>query len=179
MRYKGLCRVLALDLHPRRFGYAVVEGPDRLLDWGVRSYRGKDKPKNVLVQKRLRPILKLWNPKFLVIRGARRVPSKRRLVRGRLLEGVTAEAKKHRIPVRKLSDNVETLTKDENARRVAEHFPTLWWDLPGRRKPWESEDYRMGIFAAAGLALTYFDVPAASTPAIPRTSPASFAPRLV
>ena len=32
-------RVLALDVHPSRFGYVVFEGPDELLDWGVRSFR--------------------------------------------------------------------------------------------------------------------------------------------
>jgi hypothetical protein len=32
-------RVLALDVHPRSFGYVVFEGPNRLLDWGVRSFR--------------------------------------------------------------------------------------------------------------------------------------------
>src|SRR5213080_1185925 len=33
-RHKDLARVLALDLHARSFGYVVVEGPSRLLDWG-------------------------------------------------------------------------------------------------------------------------------------------------
>jgi len=42
MRSKSLTRVLALDLHPRRFGYVVLEGPERLLDWGVRSIAAKE-----------------------------------------------------------------------------------------------------------------------------------------
>ena len=29
--------------------------------------------------------------------------------------------------------------------------------LPPRRKPWESEDYRMSIFDAAALGVAYFD----------------------
>jgi hypothetical protein len=32
-------RVLALDVHPRSFGFVEFEGPNRMLDWGVRSFR--------------------------------------------------------------------------------------------------------------------------------------------
>lgn len=154
MKYRSLTRVLALDLHPRRFGYVVLESPDRLLDWGVCSYRGKGKPNDVLIQKRLRPILELWHPKFLMIRCARKVPPKQRLVRGRFLKGAAAEARKHRISIRKGSGNVDILTKHESARRVAEHFPALGWSLPRKRKPWESEHYSMSILEALAVAMT-------------------------
>jgi len=153
MTYTRLTRVLALDLHPRRFGYVVVEGPDRLLDWGVRSYRRKGKPIEVLLQRRLRPLLELWRPMVVVIRGARRIPSRQRLGRKRLLKGVAAEAKEYRVSVRIGSDQVESLTKYENARRVAEHFPVLKWNLPPKRRAWENEHYRMSIFTAAALAM--------------------------
>jgi len=32
-------RILAIDLRSRSFGFAVFEGPTRLLDWGVKSFR--------------------------------------------------------------------------------------------------------------------------------------------
>jgi hypothetical protein len=32
-------RVLALDVHPRSFGFVVFEGPNRIHDWGVKSFR--------------------------------------------------------------------------------------------------------------------------------------------
>src|SRR2546422_30287 len=54
MKCKSLFRVLALDLHPRRFGYVVLEGPDGLLDWGARSYRRKDKLNGILIHQRMR-----------------------------------------------------------------------------------------------------------------------------
>jgi hypothetical protein len=56
MRRKGL----ALDLHPRCFGYVVVENSSRLLDWGVCSYRRKHGAADVLVRRRLRQLLALW-----------------------------------------------------------------------------------------------------------------------
>jgi hypothetical protein len=153
MRHKSFVRILALDLHPRRFGYAVLEAPDSLLDWGVRSCRKKGKPTDVLLHRRLRQLLDLWKPTVLVIRTASRTLPRQKLLREKLLEGVTAEAKNYRTSVRKASDNVETSTKYESARRVAEHFPVLARSLPPLRKPWESEDYRMSMFTAATLAI--------------------------
>ncbi len=157
MIYKSLTRVLALDLHPRRFGYVVVEGADRLLDWGVRSCRRKGKPIDVLLQKRLRALLELWSPSVIVLndpvgRARRSNPQS-----GRSLKQIAIEAKQRRIPVRTLKPVCTEiqggrLTRYENARRVAEHFPVLKGKLPPKRRAWESEHYRMSIFAAAALA---------------------------
>jgi len=159
MRNKSLTRVLALDLHPRRFGYVVVEVPDRLLDWGVCSYRRKGNSSEVLIQRRLRPLLELWRPKFLVIHGARQIPPRKHLLRERLLKGVAVEAKNYRARVqiikKRPTDRAEKITKYERAREVVKHFPVLTQKLPPERKPWESEDYRMSMFAAAALAMAY------------------------
>ncbi len=153
MTNKSFTRVLALDLHPRRFGYVVVESPDRLLDWGVRSYRREGNPRDALIHRRLKPLIEMWKPKFLVIRGARTAPPKQRLMRQRFIKRVAAEAKKYRVCVRMGSGQLENLTKYENARRIAEHFPALKGRLPPKRKAWESEHYRMSIFTAAALAI--------------------------
>src|SRR5712692_9783827 len=73
MRYKSLTRVLAIDLHPRRFGYVIVENPDKLLDWGVRSCRRKGNSADVLIRRRLRPLLELWRPSVVVLREPLRI----------------------------------------------------------------------------------------------------------
>src|SRR6266478_3646483 len=99
MRYKSLTRVLAIDLHPRDFGYVVVESPDKLLDWGVRSHRRKGDPADVLIRRRLRPLLALWKPSLLVIRGVRRMSPRKSLFRERLLKRVVAEARNYRARV--------------------------------------------------------------------------------
>jgi hypothetical protein len=159
MRYKSFTRVLALDLHSRRFGYVVLESPDRLLDWGVRSYRRKGKSRDVLIQRRLRPLLALWRPTFLMIRGARQKSPRKHLLQERILKGVAAEAKNYRARVHILkkwpTDRAEKLTKYERAQAVIKHFPVLTRKLPPKRKPWGSEDYRMSMFAAAALAVAY------------------------
>ena len=162
MRYKGLTRVLALDLHPRRFGYVVLEGPDRLLDWGVRSYRRKGNSSDVLIQRRLRPLLALWRPTLLVIGGTRQMPPQQKLPRERFLKGVVAEARTYRACVRQLRSTegrAEKLTKYERAREAAERFPVLVERLPLKRKPWESAYYSMSIFEALAIAVTHLGTP--------------------
>src|SRR5882724_7992210 len=100
MKYPGLTRVLALDLHPRRFGYVVLEGPARLLDWGVRTSRHKDKAADALISAHLRPLLELWQPTILLLGDGPSQTHKSREGRGRLLKRIAIEAKIHRISVR-------------------------------------------------------------------------------
>jgi hypothetical protein len=77
-----------------------------------------------------------------------------------VLKRIATEAKNHQIPVflvkkRPGADQGKSLTKHENAQRIAEHFPVLRWNLPRKRKPRESEDCRSSIFTAADLAQKY------------------------
>jgi hypothetical protein len=46
--------------------------------------------------------------------------------------------------------------KYEVASALAKQFPALASRLPPKRKIWQSEDYRMGIFDAAALGVAYF-----------------------
>jgi Holliday junction resolvasome RuvABC endonuclease subunit len=47
-------------------------------------------------------------------------------------------------------------TRDEIAEAVARHLPALSPRLPERRRAWEAEDRRMGLFASAALVLTHY-----------------------
>src|SRR5436309_16062120 len=154
MKHKSLTRILALDPHPRSFGYVVVENSSRLLDWGVSSYRGKYDAANVLVCKRMRQLLDLWRPAALVLHNPVKKSPRPNPKKDRLLEQFVTEPKSRRIivraPVKSSADyKGKILTKYENARRVAERFPVLTRALPPKRKAWESEHYRMSIFTAA------------------------------
>jgi hypothetical protein len=174
MRRKIPIRIVALDLHPRSFGYVVVESPKRLLDWGVSSYRGTHGAGNVLVRKRLRQLLDLWRPAALVLHNPSKKSRRPNPKKDRLLERIVTEAKSRRIivrPVKSSADQAKILTKYENARRVAEHFPVLTRELPPKRKAWESEHYRMSIFTAAALAMAQLHAKSASTPAMPKRRP--------
>ena len=47
-------------------------------------------------------------------------------------------------------------TKQAIAEAIAKNIPALERYVPPQRKPWRSEDARMGLFDAAALALTFF-----------------------
>lgn len=49
-------------------------------------------------------------------------------------------------------------TREEIAEAVARHIEPLRRYLPKRRRPWESEDRRLVLFAAAAQMLTHYHV---------------------
>jgi hypothetical protein len=61
-----------------------------------------------------------------------------------------------RTQVREHFGYLGSTTKDAIAASIAKHIPAFERFLPAPRKPWKSEDRRMGIFDAAALALTFF-----------------------
>ena len=152
-------RILALDLHPQRYGYAVLETPAELLDWGVKRRRRKENPRGgASLRKGLRSLLDMWQPSLVVIKEL----SKHRTARMRkLLAGVVGKVRHCRIPVRCLSQctilrafgNQSHTTKYATASVLLQHFPFLASALPSPRRAWESEHYRMSMFAAVALAL--------------------------
>lgn len=152
-------RILALDVRPLSFGYVVFEGPDQLLDWGVKSFRKGVNAVQVSRGRKLEWLQEDYLPSVIVLRapGPR---SKRR----KFVATVEAKAEKLGIAVRLLHNSAiqkalssETrLTKYAAACALAKRFPELRWALPPKRKPWQSEDYRMSIFDAAALGAAYF-----------------------
>src|SRR5437667_10347805 len=93
-------RILALELHPRSFGYVVIESPSRLLDWGVCSDRRKHGAADVIVRMRLRRLLDLWRPAALVLHNPSKKSRRPNPKKDRLLERIVTEAKSRRIIVR-------------------------------------------------------------------------------
>jgi hypothetical protein len=137
----------------------VLETPAELLDWGVKRRRHKDGPRGgAWVRNGLPSLLAMWQPSLVVIKE----PSKHKTARmQRLLAGITREAGQRRIPVRCLPErairravgNESHVTKYAMASILCRHFPFLASALPSPRRAWESEDYRMNMFAAVALAL--------------------------
>lgn len=146
-------RILALDVHPRSFGYVVMESPGKLLDWGVRrSYQKTKNHPEVLVGGRLRRLLKIWRPGAVVTRiGDRRNKDVQSLFRHIKKEaGATSF-----LPIKGSEDSHQGRGKYERAVEIAARFPEIGWKLPPKRKPWESEHYSMSIFEALEAAVAY------------------------
>lgn len=149
-------RILAVALSTRGFGFAVLEG-DKLVDWGVKSI-GKNKNSRTLAK--VLELLSLYRPALLVLEDPE---SSRRATRIRKLHlRLVGLAKQLEIKVKLLTRaKVRGTffadgegTKHALAVLLVERFPKeLKFRLPPKRRPWMSEDYRMGIFDAVALAI--------------------------
>jgi Holliday junction resolvasome RuvABC endonuclease subunit len=154
-------RVLAIDPSTRGFGFAILEGPERLIDWGVKETK---KNKNAKTLKLIEELIDRYQPNLIVVedyagKGSRRC----RRIQG-LINDISKLASKRKIKVRRFSrvkvkqafSESGASNKYEIAVAIANQFPELAPRLPRFRKPWMSEDYRMSIFDAVGFGMTLF-----------------------
>ncbi len=154
--------VLAIHLQSRGFAFILFEGWLAPVDWGVQETRGADKNARCLT--RIASLLALHTPEVLVLqdmsdRGTLRAPRIQELNRR-----IAELADQRGILVRTYSrariieyfEELGTVTKHGIAETIAKHIPALSLYLPPTRKPWMSEDARMGIFDAAALAWLFF-----------------------
>jgi len=154
-------RVLAIDPTHRGFGYVVFEGPEVLVDWGVRNIRGQKNAGSVEAVARL---IEHYTPDLLVLEdGSAKGCWRRRRVRDLFGELATLAARRgvrvrrvSRTKVGKTFAGLGASNKDQIARLIVARFPELAPRLPPERKPWKSEDARMAIFDAAGFAMAFF-----------------------
>jgi hypothetical protein len=147
-------RVLALDVHPRSFGFVVFEGQHDLLDWGV-----KDFPSRMAATK-IRALLDEFAPSAVAI-GNRQ--TRRPRENARIVAEIERQVRSRRIPVMFVSQADlnkafvgSEANKYEMASALAKRFPVLASRLPPKRKCWNGEDYRMGMFDAAAAGVSYF-----------------------
>jgi len=167
-------RVLALDVHPSRFGYVVFEGPDEVLDWAVRSFRDGVNAVRIPPAQKLAALLDDFAPSTVVLE--KRVSCTRKA--SKIIETIRSEAGKRRVSVRFVTRSLvkrafagHDRNKDEIASVLGERFPELTPKVPPRRRIWQSEDYRMSIFDAAALGVAYFARYASRTPIVPPEIP--------
>lgn len=148
-------RVLGLASTTRGFAFAVLEGPDGLVDWGIR----RTAPTRDAMERALRPILRAGQPSLLAIRDVKGSLKRRR---GQLFFDVVKDiAEDREIHLNELSKaEIQALSHSERqakwdvALAMSLSFPEIARRLPPRRKPWQSEDDRIGLFlaVAAGVA---------------------------
>src|SRR5216684_3378113 len=96
----GERRVLALDVHPRSFGFVVFEGPNRMLDWGVRSFRSGVNAVKIPSARKLLALLDEFTPSAVVIREREVGRNKKQTT---ILPTIKRLARSRRIPVRFVS----------------------------------------------------------------------------
>lgn len=154
-------RVLAIDPTSRGFGFAVMEGPELLVDWGVRSAGYSDK--NSRCVQLIVDLIHRYQPDVLVVEDLRHGMVRRSPRVRDLIAAVSELAGKGRIGVRRFTTReikqalgAGARNKEQIALEICKRLPELAPRLPHHRYPWMSEDYRTGIFDSVALALTYF-----------------------
>lgn len=152
--HRPTIRILAIDPSSAGFGFAVLEDPTRLVDWGVAEVWSKT-PRAFLA--RVEAMFDRYAPTLIVLEE---FDDKRRRRAKRLIASVVQYATTRRIEVIRVSrGQVQKAfggkrTKHEIAATIAGVFPELASRLPAKRKLWESERQQMNVFDALSFALT-------------------------
>ena len=152
--------VLSIYLNTRGFAFVLFEGPLAPVDWSVRELRGPRKHAHCLA--RIVTLLDQYLPDVLVLQDTAATLRARRITK--LNEAIAALAEARGLPVylysrekvREAFQRFGVTNKQGLAEIIAKHIPAFERYVPPPRKPWKSEDARMGIFDAAALALTFF-----------------------
>jgi len=160
-------RVLALDPSTRGFGFAVLEGPNRLIDWGVKETKVN---KNARSLKLIDDLIDRYQSSIVVVEDYKGKGSRRCRRIERLINDISKLASERKIKVRSISRvKIKQVFAESGAKNkydiaiaIAKRFPELAPRLPRFRKPWMSEDYRMSIFDAVALAVAFFQPETAS-----------------
>jgi len=154
-------RVLAIDPTTKGFGFAVMEEPERLIDWGVKGVMKSKKERSLEL---IADLIDQYQPDVIVVedfagRGSRRCKRVQELI-ARIIK--LGSEKKVRIrdfsplSVKKAFFGSGASTKHQIATAIAQRLPELAPRVPPFRRCWMSEDYRMSIFDAVSFALTFF-----------------------
>ena len=155
--------VTAIYLNSRGFAFVLFQESHAPQDWGMVEARGEDKREKILA--RVDGLFARHRPDVVVLQDTSYIGTHRPHRIRRLNEAIAEVAEQYgfpvifisRVKVRQHFAYLGRVTKDTIAAAIAKHIPAFERFLPPPRKPWQSEDARMGIFDAAALALTFFD----------------------
>ena len=148
-------RILGLASTTRGFGFAVTEGPRRLVASGLHRVPVKTSK----AVKAIDGVLRRAKPLFVAFDREAALKKRRR---GRLFaDAVTKACDAHGVMILDIANSqIRALTERPRptklhiAEVVVRFFPELARSLPARRKPWQSEDDRIGLFMALAAAVT-------------------------
>lgn len=153
-------RVLGIDPYSRGFGFALLKGPDKLVDWGIKECRGD---KNSECLEEIKRLIDYYRPDVIAVedytaRGSRRCKRVRELI-FEVLKLATKRKIKiktvSRTKVQKAFSENGARTKHQIATLIAKRFPELGPYLPPERKCYMSEDPRMSVFDAVGWGSSF------------------------
>lgn len=155
---KGRPVILSVFVNGIGFGFTVLEG-ETLIDWGAKDLR---RAKHMQSMTAFSALLEWYKPAIVVMRDDRQDRTHRGKRVQLLLRRMSGAVRRKGIPMCRVSREairerfaeLGAKNKYEVALEIARRFPELEDRLPRARRLWEPEEYRMGIFDAAALALT-------------------------
>jgi hypothetical protein len=164
--------VLALEIRASKVGFAVIEMPGRLLDWGVRSLAGPREQLRSVVADRIATLLAFHRPYAVVVRIRKYHSRDQNRKFGAIVSAARTETRRHSTKFRTITSvqvkahfalNGE-MSKHDIAETLADQFEELSWKLPAHRKPYQTEARAMLIFDALanGVAFTAGRTPSTS-----------------
>ena len=150
-------RRIALDIRPRSFGFVVLEDA-MVLDSGVRTC-DQEQSDDCLVQ-RFRRIVARYDPAAVITLRRRLSDADRAYLLSksltRIVEEVGAELLYTSPPrIHRYFHRHGAITKHDIALVIAKLLPELAWQIPAKRKPWESEPYWASVFDAAASVVPH------------------------
>jgi hypothetical protein len=155
-------RILALSLDWQGFGFAALDGPDELIDFGTRNFRRKVK---IPLEAKILLLLDANQPDALV------VVEPNTALRKKIMAKITKVAKAEKIPLTFISHAdirkaffPANQSKYQIACAIAERYPELQFRLPAARKAYQSEKFGITIFEAAAAGFAYYGLKITPTP---------------
>lgn len=152
--------ILAIYPNPRGFGYALVEMPKFIIDHGI----VKPYPlSNGTLLKRAERIIDYYRPHVIILRSRESLNADYSRRTRKLLDAIETLAGEKNISVYSYArENIKDVfalfgarTKHEIASHLVARFPEANLPIPKLRKPWQDEDYSMGMFDALSLIITH------------------------
>jgi Holliday junction resolvasome RuvABC endonuclease subunit len=152
-------RVLGITPSSYGFGFAVMDGKDSLVNWGVKKVKGKGK--NARCLSHVGDLIARYQPDVIAVEDTRSRGSQRSPRVQALIKKIATMAKGEHVKVKRFSRKQmkreflsnERGTKHDLALHFAARFPEkLGPHLPPKRRAWDNEDHRMDIFDAVALA---------------------------
>lgn len=154
--------VLSVYLNTRGFAFILFESSLAPYDWGIGEVRGSRKERRCFG--RIFGIINRYQPDVLVLQDTSPTGTGRAYWIVRLNGRIADAADQQGIPVYAYSraevyksfEQLGFSNKQTLAEIISRHIPAFERYVPPPRKPWMSEDSRMGLFDAAALALVFF-----------------------
>ena len=151
-------RVLAIDPFTRGFGFVILEGPEHLVDWGMKEVRQNKAARSL---KQLADLIEHSQPDVIVAEDCMDKHCRRSSRVRELIQEILELAANKKVKTDSVSQHTVKVafvksgprTKDEIASVIAKRFPELALRRPPVRQSWMSEAERMSIFDAAAFAL--------------------------